>query len=90
MTEPTRDPERQMTYKGRRVKIRETDAGCEIRIEGVPVHVARLAPGSYHSHVLMYQDFPTPESLAEALVDTEGTLWMLPKPGEQGHEHRRE
>ena len=93
MDEPNREPlsnpqsSREMNYKGRRVTIREGDARCEILIDDVPMHVARLAPDSYHSHILMFRDFPTAESLAQALVDTEGTLWLLPKPGDPGHPH---
>jgi hypothetical protein len=93
MTEPTHgkgpDPaaRREMTYKGRRATIHEGAADCRIEIDGVPVPVARLGPGSYHSHTLMYQAYPTAESLAQALIETEGTLWLLPKPGDPGHPH---
>ena len=71
-------------YRNRTIELADEPGHVHVKIDGEHLHAARIDPGSYHSHILMYQDFPTLESLARALVDTEGTLW-LPSGHRTGH-----
>ena len=82
---------KEMTYKNHRVTLREDEDDCDLRIDGVPIKIARLAPESYHSHIFTHQEFSSAEELAKALIDTEGTLWALPGEDEPHgpHSHDR-
>jgi hypothetical protein len=71
-------------YRDRTVELVDEPGHVHVKIDGEHLHAARVEPGSYHSHILMYQDFPTLESLARALVESEGTLW-LPAGHPVGH-----
>jgi hypothetical protein len=75
---------RETLHRNRRIAIREADAGIEMHIDGVPVEVTRVAPGRYYSLILPFKEYPTAETLAKALVDTEGKLWLLGRSGEAG------
>lgn len=76
-----------MTSGGRKVSIREEERSVDVRIDDVPVHVAKLGPDRYHSHVFMFRDFDSLDQLVEAMIAEEGTLWLLrpPPPGEHTH-----
>jgi hypothetical protein len=71
-------------YRNRTIELLDEPDHVHLKIDGEHLHAARIGPGSYHSHILMYQDYPTLESLARALVDNEGTLW-LPAGHPVGH-----
>jgi hypothetical protein len=71
-------------YRNHTIELLDEPGHVHVKIDGEHLHAARIGPGSYHSHILMYQDFPTLENLAMALVDTEGTLW-LPAGHPVGH-----
>ena len=75
---------RMFKYRNRTIELLDEPGHIHVKIDGEHLHAARIAPGSYHSHLLMYQDFATLESLARALVDTQGSLW-LPAGHPVGH-----
>jgi hypothetical protein len=83
---PGHGPEhgRTFRYRNRTVELADEPGHVHVKIDGEHLHAARIAPGSYHSHILMYQDFPSLESLARALIDTQGALW-LPAGQPVGH-----
>ena len=84
---PSRRRTRTLETRGRKVTIREDERSVDVRIDDVPVHVAKLGPNRYHSHVFMFRDFEDLDELLEAMVAEEGTLWLLnpPRPGEHPH-----
>jgi hypothetical protein len=78
-------------YRDRRYAYREDAGGFDLRIDGRSLGhmVGRLGEGRYHSHILPFSEFSTPQALAEALIDVEGEAWTQeegePGPGEGGH-----
>lgn len=75
---------RTFKYRNRTIELLDEPGHVHVKIDGEHLHAARVGPGAYHSHTLMYQEFPTLESLARALVETQGTLW-LPAGHPVGH-----
>ena len=72
------DGERQLVYKDHEIAYRDDEEGFELRIDGRSFgHMAeRLGPEQYYSHLLPFVEYPTPEALAQALVDKKGEVWI--------------
>lgn len=64
------------SYQKRKVEIHETEDTCEVVIDGEHMHVEKLGPGRYHSHVIMFQDYDSLEALVKDVIDKEGELWF--------------
>ncbi len=77
---------RTLTCRGRKVSIREKATSVDVRIDNVPVHVEKLGPNRFHSHVAMFRDYESLDELIDAMLADEGTLWLLHPPA-PGHTH---
>jgi hypothetical protein len=75
------------SYRNRPYAYRDDEQGFDLQIEGASLGhmVGRLGPNRYHTHILPFSEFSTPEALAEALIDTEGQAWSR-EQGEGGEE----
>jgi hypothetical protein len=73
------------THNKRTVTVYEDPKTFTMSIDGVPVEMTfRGAGGTYNTHFLPHHAFDTPKEMAKKLVETEGRLWLLKKPGAGG------
>lgn len=77
---------RTLTSRGRNVSIREDAKSVDVRIDDIPVHVEKLGPKRFHSHVAMFRDYDDLDELIDVMLAEEGTLWLL-RPPAPGHAH---
>ena len=75
----------QSAYKDRRIAYRDDPQAFDLQIDGRSLGhmVGRLGEGRYHSHILPFSEFSSPQALAQALIDVEGEAWTQ-EEGEPG------
>jgi hypothetical protein len=77
------------SYRDRRYAYRDDEEGFELEIDGQSLgHMTgRIGPNHYHTHILPFSEFSTPEALAETLIDLEGQAWTQEEGEGGGHDH---
>lgn len=84
----------QYVYRGRQIEINKSDARekldherIELLIDGYPIELEQTEHG-VTSHALMFQEFSSPQELAEALVKQWGNAQPEPvQPQPPHHDH---
>lgn len=75
------------TYRDRRYAYRDDEEGFDLEIDGHSLGhtTGRIGPDRYHTHILPFSEFSTPEALAETLIDLEGEGWTQEEGEGGGH-----
>jgi hypothetical protein len=76
------------SYREHRYAYRDDEEGFELEIDGQSLgHMTgRIGPDRYHTHILPFSEFSTPEALAETLIDLEGQAWTQVEGEGGGHD----
>jgi hypothetical protein len=64
------------SYRKHQIDIQETEKSCRVVVDGEPLHIEKIEPGRYHSHVIMFRDYDSLDELVKDVIDKEGELWF--------------
>ena len=68
----------ELHYKAHHVTYRDEPDGLVLRIDDIPLApLTRGNDGEYSTAFFPFRTFRTPQEVAQALIDREGTLWTL-------------
>jgi len=66
---PPKDKETTYKYRGRTIKISESDSFVMASVDGRMLHIERSAQRRFHTHLLPFQDYPDVRTMIPDLID---------------------